>query len=268
MARTEILRYHWKSKRRSLLYFSIGLFLWGVWMTAMFPTVSKMEAVSEYWSQFPDTLKNLFGGHEVNILKPDGYLTLEYYQLVLPIILTAFALGFAAFCVAKARENGTIELIFAHPVERWKYALHSFFSLSSALLLLSLVTVGAVMGTSVVLGVGISYTGHLKLLLLVFLFGLSMGSIALLASCSLRSAGQVYAVGIAVFGLSYLVNFLSVNWGFFSFFNHALLFRYYDPYATITGGGFPWSSLVYYLALTVALAAASMYVLQRRDVAP
>ena len=267
MINLKLLGYELRTKRRNMLYFSIGLSLWGLMITALYPAVSGVEAFSDYWSQFPDTLKNLFGGHEINILRPEGYITLEYYQLFLPIILGAFAFAFAAFCVVKALENGTLEILLTHPIERWKYALTSFLSLASGLAILSVVGVGTVMLVSVVLGIDVSYLGQLKLMALVYLFVLALGSICLFASCALNKSGQVYAVGITVFAVSYLVNFISNNWSFFRVIDHAFLYHYYDPYGLMTQAGFAWSSLVYYLAITVAFLWLSMLALQRRDIA-
>ena len=267
MINFNLLRYQLKTKRRNMLYFSIGMFLWGLMITALYPTVSGVEAFSDYWSQFPDTLKNLFGGHEINILKPEGYITLEYYQLFLPIILGAFVFAFAAFCVVKARENGTLEILLTHPIERWKYALTSFLSLAAGLAALSVLAVGSVMLVSLVLGIDISYVGQLKFMVLLYLLVLALGSISLCASCALNKSGQVYAVGITVLAVSYLVNFVSNNWSFFKVLDHAFLYHYFDPYGVMTTAGFPWSSAVYYLAVSIAFMGLSMVALQRRDIA-
>ena len=250
-----------------MLYFSAGLFAWGFLITALYPTVSGIEAFSDYWGQFPESLKNLFGGHEINILKPEGFITLEYYQLFLPIILAAFVFALAAFCVVKARENGTLEILLAHPVERWKYSLTSFASLSSSLAALSVLAVATVMLVSLIFGVGLSFPGQLKLLALAYLLVLALGSISLFASCALNKSGQVYAVGITVLALSYLVNFLANNWAFFRVIDHALPYHYFDPYGVMTTPGFPWSGLVYYLAVSIAFAGLSVLALQRRDIA-
>jgi len=266
MINLKLLRYQLKSKRRSILFFCVGLFLWGLMITALYPTVSKIEVFSDYWSQFPESLKNLFGGHEINILKAEGYLTLEYYQLFLPIILAAYAFAFAAFCVVRARENGTLEMLLAHPVERWKYALTSIISLCAGLAILSIVGVGTVILISALMGIGITLMGQLKFLVLVYLLVLSLGSITLFASCSFEKSGQVYAVGITVLGVSYLVNFLSGTWAFFRFVNHTLPYRYFDPYAVMTTSGFPFSSLAYFISVTIAFAVLSMLALQGKDI--
>ncbi len=267
MINLELLSYQLKARRKSGLYFSLGLLVWGFLITALYPTVSDIEAFSDYWGQFPDNLKNLFGGHDVNILRPEGFITLEYYQMFLPIILAAFAFGFAAFCVVKARENGSLEILLAHPVERWKYALTSFSAIFTGLACLSVFAVGTVMLVSLIFGVGLSCSGQLKFMLLVFLMVLGLGSISLFASCTARKSGQVYAVGITVLATAYLVNFLANTWSLFHFIDYALPYHYFDPYGVMTAAGFPFSSLVYFLALSVAFAVLSMIALQRRDIA-
>jgi len=267
MINLELLSYQLKARRKSGLYFSLGLFLWGFLITALYPTVSDIAAFSDYWGQFPDNLKNLFGGHDVNILRPEGFITLEYYQMFLPIILAAFAFGFAAFCVVKARENGSLEVLLTHPVERWKYALTSFSAIFVGLAFLSVFAVGTVMLVSLIFGVDLSYTGQLKFMLLVFLMVLGLGSISLFASCAARKSGQVYAAGITVFAMAYLVNFLANTWSFFRFIDYALPYHYFDPYGVMTTAGFPCSSLVYFLALSIAFVVLSMIALQGRDIA-
>jgi ABC-2 type transport system permease protein len=267
MISPSLLSYQLRSKRRNILYFSIGMSIWGFMITALYPTISGVEAFSDYWAQFPDTIKNLFGGHEINILKAEGYITLEYYQLFLPIILAAFALGFAAFCVVKARENGTIEILLTHPIERWKYALTSFFSMSIGLAILSVVGIGSVMLTSLIFGIDLNYLGQLKLIIIVYFFILALGSIGLFASCALNKSGQVYAVGITVLAVSYLVNFLSNNWSFFKAIDYVFLYHYYDPYGVTTEAGFQWSSLIYFVIIIVLFVFLSVYTLQRRDIA-
>jgi ABC-2 type transport system permease protein len=266
MINLELMSYQLKARRKNCLYFSLGLFVWGLLITALYPAVSGVEAFSDYWGQFPDSLKNLFGGHEVNILRPEGFMTLEYYQLFLPIILAAFAFGFAAFCVVKAMENGSLEIILTHPVDRRKYALTSFVAMFTGLVTLSVLAVVTVMLVSLLFGVDLSYTGQLKFLVLVFLLVLSLGSISLFASCVARKSGQVYAVGITVLAAAYLVNFLSNTWSFFRYIDYTLPYHYFDPYGVMTSSGFPWSSMIYYLGLCIAFTALSMIALQRRDV--
>jgi beta-exotoxin I transport system permease protein len=267
MIAPELLAYQLKAKRKSLIYFFIGLFSWGFLITALYPTVSGITAFSDYWGQFPEGIKNLFGGHEVNILRPEGYITLEYYQLFLPIILSAFAFGFAAFCVVKARENGSLEFLLSHPIERRRYALTSTISLCCGLAALSALAVGTVMLTCLIFGIDVSWLGQLKFMALAFLFVIALGSITLCASCALNKSGQVYGVGITVLAVSYLVNFLSNTWAFFRFIDHALPYHYYAPYETMTNPGFPWSSAVYFLAIFIAFSILSVIALQRRDIA-
>jgi ABC-2 type transport system permease protein len=263
----ELFRYQLKAKRKSMVYFCIGLFSWGFFITALYPTISGIEAFSDYWGQIPDNFKNLFGGHEINILKPEGFITLEYYQLFLPIILGAFVFAFSAFCVVKARENGSLELLLAHPIERSRYVLTSLASLSAGLAVLSVLSVGTVALTALLFGIDLSFLGQLKYMALVYLLVLALGSISLFASCALNKSGQVYGVGITVLAASYLVNFLSNSWAFFRFIDHALPYHYFDPYGVMTKPGFPWSSLVYYLAIFIAFTALSVVALQRRDIA-
>ncbi|OFW60172.1 MAG: hypothetical protein A2W01_11905 [Candidatus Solincola sediminis] len=240
--------------------------VFGFLISALYPSLSKMTAFSQYWEQFPKNLKNLFGGSNVNILTPEGFLTLEYYQMILIIILAAFTLGFTASCIVKARENGTLELILAHPIERWKYTLTSSVSLATALAGLSLLAVATIMAASPVFDMGISFAGQLKLLVILWFMMLALGSISLFASAAFNSTGQVYGLGIGILIASYLINYLGNNWSAFKFIDRAFLYHYYAPYSAMTESGFPWASLLYYALVSVAFTTLAVIVLQRRDI--
>ncbi len=258
--------YEIRSKRRSLIYFSVGVAVYGFLIAALYPSISKMAAFSQYWEQFPKNLKNLFGGSSVNILTSEGFLTLEYYQLILIIILAGFALGFTAFCIVKARENGSLELLLAHPIKRWKYALTSAISFATALAGLTLVTVLTVMIASPIFGLGVSFVGQVKVMILLWLMLFALGSISLLGSAAFSSPGQVYGLGIAVLIISYLVNYAARTWSSFAALDYVSFYHYYNPYTAMTAPGFPWSSLVYYGLISVAFTSLAMLVLQRRDI--
>lgn len=261
-----ILTYELTSRRRSFLYFSLGVIIYGLLITGLYDSIFKIKGFAQYWDQFPSNLKNLFGGGNINILTPEGFLTVEYYQLTLLIILAAFVLGFTAFCIVKARENGSLEMILAHPIERWKYSFTSSVSLASALAVLVIITVGTLMIGSAIFGLHIGLLGQLKIMVVLWFLLLALGSISLLGSAAFNSPGQVYALGITVLIVCYLVHYLGNTWTIFRWIDHALLLHYYNPYSVMTEGGFPWWSLLYYGLVSIAFGWFAILVLERRDI--
>lgn len=94
---------------------------------------------------------------------------------------------------------------------------------------------------------------------------LGLDGVCLFDSCALTGVGQVYAVGVTLFAVSCLVNFLANNWTIFRILDYGLPFHYYDPYATMTSGGFTWAGVAYFLHVALVFATLSVLALQRKD---
>lgn len=49
-------------------------------------------------------------------LSPEGYLNGQYFNLLAPLLLLIFAIGFGARTLAGEEREGTLELVLATPV--------------------------------------------------------------------------------------------------------------------------------------------------------
>lgn len=73
-------------------------------------------------------------------------------------------------------------------------------------------------------------------------------------------------MGLTLFAVSYLVNFLANNWTVFRILDHGLPFHCYDPRAAMTSGGFAWSGVAYFLPVALVFATLPVLALQRKDI--
>ena len=93
-------------RRRSLLFWCIGLILLGAILLAFFPVIRDAPFISEYIEAFPEEFLALFAGEVTDYTSPEGYLNGELFFLMYPLLLLVFAIGFGSGAVASEEDGG------------------------------------------------------------------------------------------------------------------------------------------------------------------
>jgi ABC-2 type transport system permease protein len=131
-----------RDRRRSTLWWCVGVAVMSVTLAAAYPSVRDSAAgLDEYMDSLPEGLVELFGG-SAGIGTPAGYLSSEIYANVLPVLLIVLGIGAAAWSVAGAEADGTLEMLLASPVSRTRVAVERLAGV--AVLTLLVTTVGSV----------------------------------------------------------------------------------------------------------------------------
>lgn len=119
-----ILRRLLADRRRSLLWWSLGILLTNGLTVALWPSIRGQEQFDEVVRDLPEALRALIGAQEdVAFTSPPGYLHTRLFSSVLPVLLLVFGIAAGARAVGGAEEDGTIQLPLAHPVSRLRFAL-------------------------------------------------------------------------------------------------------------------------------------------------
>jgi len=101
-----------------ILGWGLGLGLLGYWMFDIYETMFGMDVdLQQMIAAFPDEMMAFFGGADVNVFEPAGFLHLEFFSYI-PLILGFVAVSGATGLIAKEEEAGSLELILAQPVSR------------------------------------------------------------------------------------------------------------------------------------------------------
>jgi len=101
-----------------MLGWGLGLGLLGYWMFDIYETMFGMNVdLQQLIAAFPEEMLAFFGGADVNIFEPAGFLHLEFFSYV-PVILGIAAVAGATGLIVKQEEAGSLELILAQPVSR------------------------------------------------------------------------------------------------------------------------------------------------------
>ncbi len=112
-----IFRYALARFRGQILGWGVGLLLVGALIMATYDVVRKeQEKIAEIAKNF-EFLVVGFGGNLKDLTGPASYLSLRYFSYM-PLILGVFAVLNGSGLLAADEENGTLDLVLAHPVSR------------------------------------------------------------------------------------------------------------------------------------------------------
>jgi ABC-2 type transport system permease protein len=117
-----VLRHMIRSRRRSVLWWSVGVALTALAIASAYPSVKESSAgLESYMESLPSGVVDLLGAGG-GIATPAGYLNSQFYANVLPLLLVVLGIGVAAWTVAGAEGDGTLEMLLANPVRRGRVA--------------------------------------------------------------------------------------------------------------------------------------------------
>lgn len=262
--RTDVLTETLRERRRSLLWWTLGVVGLVGLTVAFYPSVKDSSGLSDYGKDLPESLRGLFVGGEIDLTSGPGYLNSQVFAMTAPLILLIFAIGVGGWAVAGEEERGTLDLLLAHPLRRGAFVAQRFaavFILVIALSTVLFVTV-AIASALVDLEIGtrdlIAACGSNALLALLF------GTLALAIGAIWPGRGRAISVAGALAVAAWMLDGLgeAVNW--------LDPLRPLSPFYQAIGtdplrDGISWGSWALLAGLTALLVGAAIQGLERRD---
>ena len=254
-------------RRRSLVWWSIGIVLMVLMTVALWPSIRGEERFEEIMNDLPEGLRGLFGSQEgIPFTSAPGYLHARLFSSLLPVLLLVFGIGAGARVIGGAEDDGTIELVLAHPVTRLHVALARGATVVVMIVLLALVGVVTlvVVAPPVDLLEGIALVHVLGAGATLAILALLHAAVAFAAGCILgrRAPAQAIAGAVAVTG--YVIQ------GLVASADAARPLRFLTPWhwyldRNLLVAAPPLQATVVPLVLSAVLAAAGIWVFLRRD---
>jgi ABC-2 type transport system permease protein len=116
-----IFRYAFVRNRGQILGWGLALGLLALYLMPFYDTLAKeQETLKQLLASYPPELLAFFGDTSSGLtalFTPEGYLGFEFFSY-LPLILGVFAVLAGSGLLASDEENGTLDLVLAHPVPR------------------------------------------------------------------------------------------------------------------------------------------------------
>jgi ABC-2 type transport system permease protein len=264
-----LARTTWRRERHLRWSLAIGMFLMGLLLAGTYQAFGTGLIPQSVVDQF-STLKvfDAFTGSGVNLLEPEGWLGFGYVHPFTLILTVAWIVSVAAAAIAREVEDGTIEFLASRPVDR-RIVVGARYAawLAGMLALFAATYLGTAAGIVLFDALsGFSLAKALYFPVSLMPAALLLGGLAFLISSAVSSRSRVFAVVIGFTVASYFLNFAANLWDPLAPFAPLSLFHYVTP-AEWALHGIDWPSAAVMTAIGVALLAAAMVVVDRRDIA-
>jgi beta-exotoxin I transport system permease protein len=201
----ELLRRGIADHRRALVGWSIGAAAYAAMLASIFPSIRGAADLNKLIANYPEALKELLGV-SAGITTGPGYLDVEFFNLILPLLLLVLAIGSGARQVAGEEDAGRLELLLAYPLRRRDTVLVKGAVVAAETAIVAAAVFVALLILDPIANLGLS-TGKLAVAVLgVALIALLHGWLALTVGAAGGSRGLAIGIPAALAAAGYLVN--------------------------------------------------------------
>jgi len=193
---TELFRRGILDHRRALVGWCVGIAAYVALVASIFPSIEGSPELDQLIESYPDVLKSLFGiSGGGNITTGAGYLDVELFGFMLPLLVLVLAIGSGARTFAGEEDAGRLELVLAYPVRRRSAVLAKGAALAVEVVLACLAAIVALLAFDVLVGLDLSLAHVASALLSLIALGLFYGWLALAIGLAAGTAAADYLVG-------------------------------------------------------------------------
>jgi ABC-2 type transport system permease protein len=247
-----------------ILGWGLGLALLGYWMFDIYETMFLTNIdLEQMIAAFPEEMMAFFGGTDINIFDPEGFLHIEFFSYI-PIILGIVAVSGAVGLIVKKEEEGSLELILAQPVSRsavfWgKLLAH----LVTIILILAIIWGGFALGLAGTDSFDLDQGQLIRPFVSLFAVLLVFLSLALMLSMILPTSGSANLVTNFLLIASFFITSLAQIEDRLEGLNRFSPLRYYQGGKALSGLNTDYLWLLFGMSLVFLLAAWLLF--EKRD---
>lgn len=250
---------------RATLAWAIGSAALAAFYLALYPALGDMGQMQALIDAMPAEIRAVFMQEGMDLGTPAGYLNMELFSFVLPLVVAGYGVAVGSAAIAGEEERGTLDLLLANPVPRWRIVVEKCLALVVGMVVVVVsMWIGLALTAAALtidLDVGRVASGLASGALLGIVFGalaMAIGALTGRRTLSLGIAMAILVVAWVINAMSSLVELLEA-WRPFSPVYH------YGGYDPLTNGIDPAHAMV---LVVTALAgfAISVVAFERRDV--
>lgn len=255
-----------RDMRVSLAWWAAGSLLLCLWMVSLFPDITAdPAALLEYAESFPEEFTALFAIEDLEAVTTlSGYLSLYLFSFFLPALTIAFGVALGAGLIRQEEDSGTLDLLLANPIPRWRVVTEKALALLTfCALVLGACLAGLLLGAAVAgLDVGDVHVAEGVLSLLGLTLWFSSVALGLTTLGVEKGVGVGVAAGLAV--VTYIVAQVQALAGLPEWTQRLSPWFYYNIDGVLKRG-LHWGYLALLLAVAGLLVALGTWRFSQRD---
>ncbi len=252
-------------RRRSLLSWCLGTATYLGLIVAFWPSIRGSSEIVDAIENYPEAMKEFFGGADAfDYTKPGGYLNTQLFSLMLPLLLSALAMGYGSSTIAGEERAGQMDLLLALPVRRARVVIEKAAAMLLAILAMTAVSVLVMVGIGAAVDLDIAAANIVAACIGSGLVAMLHGSVALTVGAATGNRALALGTSSALFAAGYLLQALSglVE----SLDGIKQLSALYQANGTIPiNNGLPILRYLLLGAISVGLSVSALWLFDRRD---
>ncbi|MBO9540866.1 ABC transporter permease subunit [bacterium] len=259
----DLIRHEAASAWRFLTLLCLGLLLFGVLMSALFP--SMQASMAEMLRMVPSFLQPLVRSR-AGIDTFEGFAGMAFSHPVLLALFAAWAIARGSQAIAGEIEAGTLGWMLSYPLDRVAFVLSKALVLLVGAALLAVSLIAGLLGTAEALD--IAHAGLRPYLLAgveTFMLYGAIGALTLCISAMVSEKGKAVLAGTGLLLGSFLLNYVAELWAPAKAVRFLSLFAYYDPKGVLGGAPLALSHLLVLGGVMVVAIAGAALAFRRRD---
>jgi ABC-2 type transport system permease protein len=262
-----VLRKNLSDRWRASMIYAIGILGYLLMIIAVYPTFKKtLAAKSELLKNYPKQLLQLFGVKSIDAASFNNYMTIELLGLIWVVIMAAFVIAWTRAMIAGEISDGTMELLLAQPVARWRVIVSESTGLLAGVVGLCCVTVVGTMALGAAFGARVSYAGFGAFLPLGIALALAVAGYSLFFSALLDEPRRAVMASAGLTLFFYLLHFGGTYSKVIDKIDWFGIFHYYNPMKVLDSGKIPVKSVLILLVFAAVGFGAATWVFQNKDI--
>lgn len=249
-------------QRRSLLGWAIGFAAVSLVYGGFYPFAATPE-YAELIESMPPALAEAMGWGDIST--PHGYLGATVFGILGPVLAVIMAIGLGTRAIAGSEEDGSLEMLIAHPVTRTRVVVQKAVALALATLMAGVIVLVAILAIRGPIDLDIPFAHIAAATLDLALMGLLFGSLAILVGGITGRRGLAISVTAAVVVIAYLANGLAPQVDALAWMQNVSPFHWADGTSTLRDGIDPLNTLLLG-GVAAVLVAGAAFAFNRRDV--
>jgi beta-exotoxin I transport system permease protein len=246
---------------------AIGTILAGLlagFYLSLYPSIGAVAEMRSLLEAMPPELRAMFSAESADLSTPAGYLNIELFTFVIPLIVMAITLTGGAGATAGEEERGTLELLLANPVPRWRIVVEKAVGTAILAAILCAGVWVALAITAQLSDIDIALERVAAALVSAWLLGCAIGGVALVAGALTGSRVIAIGVGLGVAIAGFFVSALAPLSDVLEPWRPLSPHYHYIGYDPLTNGLDPVHAGVL-AALGIVLVIVAAIAFERRD---
>jgi ABC-2 type transport system permease protein len=252
-----------RDQRWSLLGWSSGLVALSFYLLYVYPFMNRAGELLKVLDNLPPVIKNLVGNNNF-LASPESFLNLQPFSILAPLFFIIFAIAKGSDATAGEEERGSLDLLLANPLKRWRVVLEKSLAQAAALFVLGIVLwMGLAAGTRI-FSIVVNWWRLAAVIFSCFLLGMVFFTLSLLFGC--LSGKRKFSIGISsCFAVvTYLINAYAPMVEVLRPYRIFSPFYYYNGNSVLING-LNFSHALVMTGLVAVFLAAALFFFNRRD---